>query len=194
MFQEVDTKKIEKLEIGVKALILVLMVLCFYHMPYEYYVFQRRISFVLFLMLLVTDSFLGKYLSLPISLFCVVLFNPFLKFGLTGYMYDRIEMILILLINIWIIIDIRRLFFYPKKKKSAIIKRHFHFDNELGVYVIYNSGYVYEVKPNLIDHLKNYLEEKYHRTIYDWHCRLNEEQKQFVRKRIRRSEDRVIKK
>lgn len=190
-----DTQKVEKLELAVKIIILAALVLGFLKMPSAFYEKQRLFCFILFVFLLIVDAFLEKYISTSISFFGVFLFNPFFTLGLTGFMWDKFELWLILILNLWIVYDIYRFYFITQNSPTAgtpwIMKRAI-FDAEAGIYIIQSSGYIYEVPPALMDKLREHFQKSNIATIADWHLKLPPEEKKTVVKRIVRSSDMSI--
>lgn len=189
-----DTPKVEKLELAVKIIILCAIALGFFKMPTPFYEKQRLLCFILFVFLIIVDAFLEKYISTSISFFGVFLFNPFFKLGLTGFMWDKFELWLIVIINLWIVYDVYRLYFIQQQTSPATpwIMKRARYDAEAGIYIIQSSGYIYEIPPVLIDKLKEHFEKSNIATIADWHLKLPPEDKKTVVKRIVRSSDMPI--
>lgn len=70
------------------------------------------------------------------------------------------------------------------KKKTKL-----RYDDRLGVYPVYHSGFVYEIKAEVIQSLELFLQNNKVLAISDWYQNLSADQKTMVKKRIQRRAD-----
>ena len=185
MNEEKNITETEKLELIAKAIILTTLIVRFFQIPEQQNSITQLTCFVLFIFLFLTDMFKEKYISLPISFFGAFIFNPIYRFGITDSTWNSFEPWLILIVNIWLISDICRLFSNRifSLPKPWLIKKA-RFNEETGKYEILSCSYIYEVPPYLMSDLEEYLQKSNIATLADWHYKLPDEDKTKIIKRI----------
>lgn len=175
-----------KIKILAKVILIVLLILCFYPMPYAYYPAQRMASFILFVLIAYIDGTSTNYISFVIALFGALLFNPFIKPGFTGPTWDNVDRWLIGIINVWVLIDVYKVLnISGGKNANTRILRYLKLNDITGKYEVYDGGYKYEISPDLIEDLHVYMHQSRIGLLGDWYNRLTKEEKEKVRKTLR---------
>ncbi len=104
----------------IKIILIAMFTGCLYKMPYSYYQMNRFVALVGFSILAYRDYMRKYYLSLFISIPCVVLFNPFFKVTFKRDIWQEIDLILICILILWIVIEWVYLLYEKGKAKKEI--------------------------------------------------------------------------
>lgn len=170
-----------KIKVLAKLILIVLLILSFYAMPYGFYPAKRMASFILFILIAFIDGTSAKYFSFIIAFFGALLYNPFHAWGFTGPIWDNIERWLIAIVNIWLLFDIHKFLNGSSKPQSKLLK-YLKWNEDIGMYEVFDGSYKYEISKDLIDNLHDYMESSRIALIGDWYNKLSQEERKKVRK------------
>ncbi|MGG9972178.1 DUF6804 family protein [Ferruginibacter sp. SUN002] len=147
-------------------------------MSYMYYVQQRRITFVLFIIIAFIAGRQNKYFSCLIAIMGLLIFNPFKKPRFTGQNWDLVEWMLIGVLMVWIAIDLYNYFVVPKKGRGILnaLKRN----KKTKEYEVTDSSVTYSIPPSMIKGLRKYMYKSNLGSMYSWYKTLSPEEKKKI--------------
>jgi hypothetical protein len=107
-----------RMKLFIKIMIAILLMVCLYKMPYNYYTFVRFASFLSF-GYLAYEEFKSRRSIIGLLLIgAAILLNPFSKIHFKRNIWNEIDMAIAIVLFTWVIIDI--VFLYIGKRKEKI--------------------------------------------------------------------------
>ena len=93
-------------KLAIQVIILLMMIFCLFHMPYNYYQITKFAAFVGFIAIAYFDYKDKFFYTIPISLAGAILFNPLFKMTFKRPVWQEIDKWVIGVLLVWIFFEL----------------------------------------------------------------------------------------
>jgi hypothetical protein len=167
-----------KLKILVQIFLIFFLIQRLFIIQSEFVQIENASLFFLFIAFAFVEGINFDYISFLITISGAVLYNFVYPLEISDTTFRNIEKILIVIMNIWLIMTFYSFF----KKTNRNISGDYNFNENTQKFVVIDGSFKYEISPDLIGNLKEYMQKSEIGIIDIWYRLLNNEEKQKVKR------------